>query len=115
MAEEHNRYQRGDFGQLHHARDDLRRQQRQVRRGGEQHGRQRDQQCRHTHGEQRCDGAFHHHATGQPDSDGGSDGHLHGGSDRHRALELRLEEKRHGHIGGHGSELHHSGHHLLGQ
>src|SRR5207244_3364826 len=38
-----------------------------------------------------------HHAASEPDSDGGTDRHVHGGGHRHSTVELPVAEEWHGH------------------
>ncbi len=50
-----------------------------------------------------------HHAAGEPDGNGGTDGHVHGGGGRHGALELPMAEERGEHRRGDFNKLHHGG------
>ncbi len=49
------------------------------------------------------------HAAGEPDGDGGTDGHVHGGGVGHRAIELPVAEERGEHRRGDFNKLHHGG------
>jgi hypothetical protein len=53
-------------------------------------------------------GTFDYYTAGQPDGDGRADGHVHGGGDGHRTVELPVEEEWDGHQRGDLTDLHHA-------
>ena len=68
-----------------------------------------DQQRSHSHGQCSAGSAVDHHAAGQPDRDGGSDGYVLGDGNRNRAAELSVAEERRSHQRGDFFELHDAG------
>ena len=106
VAEERGEHRGGDGDELHDARNGDDRQRIDVRCGGEQYGRDGDEQRGHADGECRGSSADDHHAAGESDGDGGSDGDVHGGGGRDSAARLPVAEERSEHRRGDGDELH---------
>src|ERR1700674_4227200 len=109
VAEERGKHCRSHFGELHDTGNGDYRQWIDVPNGGDEHGRDGDERSGGADGEPSSGGADDHHAAGEPDGDGGTDGDFHGGGGGYSAAELPVAEERGEHHGGHFGELHDTG------
>src|SRR6266581_4129746 len=111
VAEERGEHQRGDSSELHDPGNHDFRQRVSVRGGGDEHRGDGNEQCGDTDGESGPGSPHDHHAAGEPGGDGGTDGHVHGGGDRHSTARLPVAEERSQHRGSDSGELHDPGNH----
>src|SRR5258706_133903 len=111
VAEEWSEHRGGDFNELYDAGDHDFRQRIGVRGSGDEHGRDGDERVSDTDGECGTGSANDHHATSEPDSDGGTDGDVYGDGGRNGAAHLPVAEERSEHRGGDFNELYDAGDH----
>ena len=98
-----------DVGELHDSGDRDDGQRIDIRRGGQQHGRDGDEQRSDADGECGGSGADDHHTAGESDGNDGADGDVLGGGRGHSAVELPVAEERRAIGGGDFGQLHDSG------
>ena len=106
MAEERGKHRGSDIRELHHTGDDHGGQRVNLPSCSYQLGWVSDEQRSNADGKSGAGGAGNHCAAGERDGDGGTNGYVRGGSDRHGAASLPMAEEWGEHCGGDIRKLH---------
>src|SRR6266852_3587781 len=109
MAEERGEHRGSHGGKLHDTSHGDLRQRIDVPSGGDEYGGYGDERGSDADGECGSGSADDHDTTGESDSDGGSDGDVHGSGWRNSTARLPMAEERSEHRGSHGGKLHDTG------
>jgi hypothetical protein len=115
VAEERGEHRRSDFSELHHARNDDRRQRVDLCCGCEQLCWHRDEQRSDADCKSGASGSNNHHAASESNGNGGPNGDVHSGWIRHRAAQLSVAEEWCEYRRSDFSELHDASDHHFGQ